>query len=209
MSPDALVFDLDGTLWETSDVCAAGWNRAVAALGIRAREVTPDDLRAVAGLSHLDAVRRVFPELPEPEIERISELSQVEDNRALAVSGGTLFAGVSELVPALARDLRLFVVSNCQSGYIEVFFATSGLGAHFTDFECWGNTGHSKAENLAAVIARNGLRAPWFVGDTESDRSAARANGVYFVHAAYGFGRVLDQDARIERFDELARLLSP
>ena len=207
MRPDALIFDLDGTLWDTSDTCAAAWNRVVVELGIDGHRVTADDMRAVAGLPHLDAVRRVFSELAESEIARISERSMLEDNRALAQSGGILYPGVSDGIRRLGGALPLMIVSNCQAGYIEIFLETSGLGSCFVDFECWGNTGSSKTENLRTVVARNRLRSPWFVGDTEGDRTAARENGLFFVHAAYGFGTVPDPDARIATFDELSALL--
>ncbi|HVR19568.1 MAG TPA: HAD family hydrolase [Polyangiaceae bacterium] len=207
MRSDALIFDLDGTLWDTCETCAAAWNRVTQTLGIVARQVTADDIRGVAGLPHDEGVRRVFDTLAAEEVERISNLSMVEDNRALAETGGSLFPGVSELVPRLSAALPLFIVSNCQAGYIEVFLKTSGLGAHFVDFECWGNTGRDKAQNLRAVIDRNGLWSPWFVGDTEGDRAAARDNGVRFAHAAYGFGKVTDLDARLETFSDVARLV--
>jgi phosphoglycolate phosphatase len=207
MNPDALIFDLDGTLWDTSETCAAGWNRVVRGIGIHDREVTADDMRKVAGSSHIDAVRRVFSDLPEDVVARISELSAAEDNRALAETGGILYPGVSEIVPLLGARLPLMIVSNCQVGYIEIFLATSRLSSHFVDRECWGNTGQTKAENLARILRRNGLVTPWFIGDTEGDRVAARENGVRFVHAAYGFGAVADCDATIREFAEIARLL--
>jgi phosphoglycolate phosphatase len=182
MRPDALIFDLDGTLWDTSATCAAAWNRVVLELGVSAREVTADDMRSVAGLPHLDAVRRVFSELPESEVARISERSMLEDNRALARSGGILYPGVSDGIRRLGARLPLFIVSNCQAGYIEIFLETSGLSSSFLDFECWGNTGQDKSQNLRAVVERNRLRVPWFIGDTEgaagrSGRHACVAGG--------------------------------
>jgi phosphoglycolate phosphatase len=204
---DAVIFDLDGTLWDTSETCAAAWNRVTLELGLDGRLVTADDMRSVAGLSHLDAVRQVFDGLSEADVALISERSALEDNRALAEAGGILYAGVTEHVPRLGQAMPLLIVSNCQAGYIEIFLRTSGLSGYFVDFECWGNTQKSKGENLARVIARNGLRAPWFVGDTEGDWRAARENGVRFVHAAYGFGSVPECDARIATFGEISALV--
>jgi phosphoglycolate phosphatase len=205
--PDALVFDLDGVLWDTNATCALAWNRVLARLGIAYREIVADDIRAVCGQPHPEAVRRVFPDLTREQVEQIAEHTQGEDVRLIAERGGDLFPGVRELVPALRGRLPLAIVSNCQSGYIEVFLETSGLGDYFVDFECWGNTGRSKGDNLGAVIERNRLRAPLFVGDTEGDRAAALANRVRFVHAAYGFGRVAACDHAIASFAELPALL--
>jgi len=209
LPPDAIVFDLDGVLWDTCGTCADAWNRVLARLEIAHPPVTAADVRAVAGRPHLDAVRRTFPGLTEHQVERISEETAREDNDAVAVHGGALYPGVREQVPELAGRLPLLIVSNCQQGYIEVFLEWSGLGAHFVDFECWGATGKPKADNLRAVIERNGLKRPIFIGDTDGDRVAAEDNRVPFVYAAYGFGEVSRYDHRIERFSELAALIDP
>jgi phosphoglycolate phosphatase len=205
--PDALIFDLDGTLWDTNATCAAVWNRVIGRFGIAYRPITASDVQSVAGRPHTEGVRRVFTDLSEAEILRISEATQIEDNRALAARGGEIYPGVRESLPRLRARVPLLIVSNCQSGYIEVFLATSGLGRYFVDFECWGSTGRTKSENLRALMERNGLRCPWFVGDTEGDYESARDNGVRFVHASYGFGEVARCDYRIERFADLLELI--
>ena len=207
MRPDALIFDLDGTLWDTNATCAGAWNRVVARLGIAYRPITAEDVRSVAGEPHTVGVRRVFVGLPEAQINRISAQTQIEDNLAIAESGGELYPGVREHVPRLRTLVPLLIVSNCQRGYVETFLTTSGLGEHFVDFECWGNTGRSKTENLRALIERNDLEAPWFIGDTEGDRQAASDNRVPFVHASYGFGAVTRCDRRIARFSDLLDLV--
>jgi phosphoglycolate phosphatase len=205
--PDAIVFDLDGTLWDTCGTCADAWNRVLATLGIPYRPITPADVRAVAGQPHLEGIRATFPDLDDARVGRIADATAHEDNAAVARDGGILYPGVLEHVPSLRRRLPLFIVSNCQRGYVETFLQWSRLAPAFVDFECWGNTGNTKAANLAAVIARNHLRAPFFVGDTEGDRTAADANNVPFVYASYGFGHVTQWAHRIDRFDQLPALL--
>ena len=58
------------------------------------------------------------------------------ENRYLETHPGVLYPGVKETVIRLAGNYELFIVSNCQSGYIEVLLKTSGLGEYIKDMEC-------------------------------------------------------------------------
>lgn len=207
---DALVFDLDGTLWDTTGPCATAWNRVLGRLGI-ARRVVAGDVRAVTGKSHFEAIAAAFPDLEGELLQRLSDETAIEDTVAIlepdAPAPPHVFPHVSALVPRLAARVPLAIVSNCQQGYIEAFYAVSGLGASFVDKECWGDTGQSKAENLRRVLARNGFRRAWFVGDTEGDRAAALANDVPFAHASWGYGAVAAADRVLGSFADVEGLL--
>lgn len=206
MTASAVVFDLDGTLWDTTATCAEGWNAVLARLGVD-RVVTAEDVRRVTGRSHDEAIDLVFPGLDARTRARLSEETQREDNALLARRGGDLYPGVHELIPWLAASTQLLIVSNCQAGYIEIFRTTSGLDASFGDHECWGRTGKAKPENLRLLLERNGIASAIMVGDTGGDHAAAKANSLPFVHAAYGFGQVEAPDAAIGSFDELPAVL--
>ncbi|MGH7306843.1 MAG: HAD family hydrolase, partial [Candidatus Rokuibacteriota bacterium] len=110
-------------------------------------------------------------------------------------------------VRRLCARYPLFIVSNCQSGYIETFFQWSRLGGCFRDFECWGNTGLSKTENLRVLVDRNELRQPVLVGDTPGDQTAARECGLPFLHTTYGFGHCPDAPHHFESFSTLTTYL--
>jgi phosphoglycolate phosphatase len=200
---DAVVFDLDGTLWDTSVACAVGWNRVIDRHAIAFRPITEDDVRSVAGRPHDECIRTVFDGLDDAEVRILIDETMIEDNDIVADAGGTLYPGVGDVLRRLARRYPLFIVSNCQSGYIERFLAWSGFGPLFRDVECWGNTNRPKSENLRSVIERNGLRNPVFVGDGDGDRDAARANGIPFVHVAYGFGTCAPGERCVQTFAEL------
>jgi phosphoglycolate phosphatase len=208
MQADALIFDLDGTLWDTCATCAKGWNRVLVRNAIRYREMVEADVRAICGRTHEDAIATAFPGLSQTDLDIVTRETMAEDNAIVAEEGGMLYPGVLEVIPRLAERMPLLIVSNCQAGYIEVFLKNSGLAPHFVDFECWGNTGRPKADNVAAVIARQRLAQPLFIGDTEGDREAALKNGLRFVHAAYGFGAVAGAHAVIGSLHDLEALVT-
>jgi phosphoglycolate phosphatase len=200
---DSVVFDLDGTLWDTCAACVVAWNRVLARHRIEFRPITEEDIRGIMGKPHEQCIREVFVGVPEPQILTLIAETQVEDNRAAAELGGVLYPSVGDGVRRLAARFPLFIVSNCQAGYVETFHQWSGLGACFQDFECWGNTGLTKTANLRLLIERNGLRHPCFVGDTVGDQAAARDCGVPFFYVDYGFGDCPSADRRFTSFAEL------
>jgi phosphoglycolate phosphatase len=200
-----IVFDLDGTLWDSTVTVAAAWDAAVRTRHPDHPPIRQADIRAVMGLAHRELLERLFPRYPLAEQEALAALCYAEEERRLRTEGAPVYPGVREGLEILAARFPLFIVSNCQAGYIETFLDLTGMGERFSDFECHGNTGRGKPENLAGLLRRNRIACALLVGDTAGDEQAARTVGIPFLHAAYGFGLAERPDARCGDFAQVVR----
>jgi phosphoglycolate phosphatase len=200
---DSIIFDLDGTLWDSRKTVVNAWNKIIRSHDKVQEELTTQQLKETMGLQMHEIGRILFPKLNEEEREHfMNECSDVE-TRLLNERGGTLYNHVEEVLEALAKKYKLFIVSNCQHGYIEAFYNYHRLEKHFIDYENPGRTGLSKGENIKLIMERNHLREPVYVGDTEGDRKAALDADIPFVYAKYGFGEVKKHDYVIKSLEEL------
>ncbi|MEG1427314.1 MAG: HAD family hydrolase, partial [Oscillospiraceae bacterium] len=188
MKYDGIIFDLDGTLWDSTDGIALSWKKVIDRIPEITNRPTKEDYLSVMGLSDVDLMKKLFPTLSEAEGRRLFDLCCIEENAYLARVGGKAFQGIEETLRILSQEYKLSIVSNCNLGYIEAYFTSMGTKAYFSDYESFGNTRRPKSENIQLVVARNSLKNPLYVGDTHWDRVAAETAGVPFLFAAYGFG---------------------
>ncbi|MDE6108213.1 MAG: HAD family hydrolase [Oscillospiraceae bacterium] len=204
---DGILFDLDGTLWDACPQLTVSWNQALELHHVPREPLAVQEVRDCMGLLLHDIAEKLLPMLPRKEQDAVIHDCVRLELDYLAKHGGSLFPREVETLTALAAQCPLFVVSNCEDGYIEAFYQGTGLGQYFTDYESAGRTGLPKSENIKLVAERNGLRNPVYVGDTALDCSSAREAGVPFLHAAYGFGKVPGVPAA-RSFEELPTALA-
>ncbi len=199
----AVIFDLDGTLWDAAETIAPAWNAYLAGREIELR-MTPDACRACCGKTLPEIAAMLFPEAEPGWREEVIVGCCDAECVPLAKLGGRLYPDLESVLETLHRDHFLAVVSNCGLGYIEAFFSGNHTGRYFDDYENAARTGLSKGENIRLVMERNGIERAVYVGDTEGDRQAALRAGVPFIHAAYGYGSVEgSQHSRIEAPSQL------
>ena len=200
---DSIIFDLDGTLWDARENVCASWNVVLAQRWPELGQLTTEQFSAQMGKLMPDIGRALFPQLTPEQSDAVVDACGIFENEFVAQHGGVLYDALEQTLAELSASYRLFVVSNCQSGYIEAFFAAHGLGKYFTDIECYGNTQLTKAENIRLVVERHKLAAPVYVGDTALDGRSAAEAGVPFIWAAYGYGQAEGYAARIDTPVEL------
>ena len=200
-----LIFDLDGTLWDSTGVIRPVWNGVLTRHGRSA--LSEEEFASLMGLTKAAIAARVLPELGEAaRIAVVDECFRAEQ-LVLARQGAKLYPKLRETLELLRENYGLYIVSNCAPGYLDAFFTAHGLRGLFDDYETHGGTGLGKGENIRLVYERNGLERAWFIGDTASDAAAAAEAGLPFIHAAYGFGAVPEARWRIESVSRLPALM--
>ena len=207
---DSIIFDLDGTLWNSSKPICEAWNIILDRHKEIVREpITIEELGQCMGLPMYDIAAKLFPDEKEEVRNALMDELCTFENGYLAERGGILYPQLAETLYTLSKKYPLYIVSNCQDGYIESFLTAHLMSDFFKDTECWGRTFLSKSESNKILIERNNLKNPVYVGDTAGDAKSAKDAGIDFIYAEYGFGDVSKDSyvAKIESFAELAEIL--
>lgn len=208
---DGLILDVDGTIWNTTGIVADAWNEVIDKFFPQVPHVTAEILKGQFGKPMDVIADNLFPNLNQEEKKYLMDkCCEYEQKALLENTKNITYNKVVETIKKISTKIPVFIVSNCQSGYIEVVMEKNGIAEYISDFECFGNTGLLKDENIRLVVKRNNLKAPVYVGDTQGDYEACKKAGIPFIWAAYGFGRPEDDDYyfKLEDFAQLESLLN-
>ncbi len=206
MDTPGIIFDVDGTLWDSVNEVAVSWNKALKEKTDLGISFTRDELEKEFG-KPMDAIAdSLFPGKTREEKDEIMEILFQYENEHVKSAPCILFPDLKETILELEKKYPLFIVSNCQSGYIEAFLENSGLEGHFIDHTCPGDTGMLKGENIRYIMEKHGLKRAIYVGDTQGDADACKIAGIPMIFAAYGFGSVDGEYLSIHGLKELLNI---
>lgn len=207
-----LIFDIDGTLWNSTPVVAVGWTKAASESGVEGIKdmiITDKILQKEFGKPMDVIADDLFGDIDEKvKAELLEKCCHYEHEYLLKNTKDLAYEGMRETMAELSRNHRLFIVSNCQNGYIELVMEKNNLTELIEDYECFGKTGLQKDENILLVMKRNGLlpEETVYIGDTMGDYTATKKAGLPFVFARYGFGEVQNPDYAVDSFKEIKEL---
>ncbi len=206
---NTIIFDMDGTLWDSAENVVKSWNLAMEELGCLTKPLTTEDMQGVMGLTMDQIADALFTMVEGEERKALLKHACKVENEYLSQHGGVLYPELRSTMEALKKKYRLFIVSNCQAGYIEAFLNYYKFHDLVEDIECFGNNNKPKAENIKLICERNGVpvEEAVYVGDIQGDYNSSMAAGVSFIHAAYGFGTVDADVPKIHAFAELPVLM--
>ena len=207
MRYESLIFDIDGTLWDSRALVAEGYNIQLEKEGLSHLAVNAELFRPLFGKVMTEIADTIFPSIPAPERYALMERCMDTENKYLQANPCRIgYPGVRETMEALSKTHRLFIVSNSQKGYPELCIEKLGLTDLIQGHLCFGDTGTDKGTTIRILLEKYGISSAVYVGDTQGDMEATYAAGLPFVWADYGFGTPEKYDARISSFEELLTL---
>ena len=207
MEFESLIFDIDGTLWDSRALVAEGYNIQLRSEGLDHLCTSAEELKPLFGKVLEEIGDILFGSLPKPDRYELMERCMARENRYLEENECRIgFPKVAETLEKLAENHRLFIVSNSQQGYPELCMKKLGISHLIRDHLCFGDTGTCKGETIRRLMRENGITSACYIGDTLGDQEAAALAGIPFVYCAFGFGQVTDCWKKIEAFEQLLNL---
>ena len=213
-----IIFDLDGTLVDSAPDLAAALNHTLKADGLA--PVDPQSVRSLVGQGARALIKRGFTERGRP-LEDEAEIAE-RQQRFLAYYDGHYadqskpFEGVTSCLTRLqAEGARLAVCTNKPEAFAGRVIEAFGLTDFFVRIAARETYAEPKpsALPLLSLQAEMGCRRAIMVGDTETDREAARRADHYLAFALFGYGEAdppleTPREDAFDHFDTLPAVLA-
>ena len=207
MNYESLIFDVDGTLWDSRGLVAEGYNVQLKAEGLEHLFVTVDDLTPLFGKVMTDLADALFGVIPEKERYELMERCMATENRYLEENPCHIgYPKVKETIGELSKKHRIFIVTNAQKGYAEVCIEKLGLGDYVSGWLSFGDTGTSKGKTIRTLMAKHGIENAVYIGDTQGDYEATLEAELPFIWCTFGFGKPEGYVAKVDAFEDLLNL---
>ena len=189
MRYESLIFDIDGTLWDSRALVAEGYNIQLRAEGLDHLCTDAETLKTLFGKVMTEIADNLFPDFP-PEVRYpLMERCMETENKYLEENPCHIgYAGIREVLAELKKKYRLFIVSNSQCGYPDLCVEKLGLQDLIEGHLCFGDTGTTKGQTILTLMKKYGIASAAYIGDTQGDLEACEEAGIDFIWAAYGFG---------------------
>ena len=207
MNFESLIFDIDGTLWDSRSLVAEGWNRMFRAEGYHRLVVTVEKLTPLFGKSAREIADILLAPIPEDSrYEMMERCFQAEHDYLASNPCQVGYPNVAAVISELAAKHRIFIVSNSEQGYPELCMEKLGLTPYISGHLCHGDTRARKGETIRILMDRHNIESCVYIGDTQGDYEATVQAGIPFIWASYGFGNPEGYTRKIDAFEELLNL---
>lgn len=199
-----LIFDLDGTLWNTQKACVQAWNQAIQRRKVIREAITEVDISSMMGLTTEEMRVKFFSSLSRDDGLALLQECFRQEIMVIENSGSFVYPDVMSSLQQLKEHYDLYIVSNCEMDYLNLFLDVNRVRDLFKDWDCYGNTLQPKGLTIKGLMQRNDLQDAIYIGDTQHDQDACDLANIPFYFLQYGFGRASNPEKSFVDFRELA-----
>ena len=202
MKYDAVIFDLDGTLLQSTSGDLSWMKEAVKrALEKQGLEAPDSEIMNLSGIRGSEKFAEACEEIgtdPE-ELWPVVEGERMEGKKQLIESGELeLKEGAEELLRFIhEQDVKASVISNSPDLTVDLVVGEFGLKSllhYFRGITTFEDLSHRKPDpvHVDYAVAELGCENPLYVGDSDSDEVAARREGIEDVLLGSDVGTLSD-----------------
>ncbi|WP_240512054.1 HAD family hydrolase [Paludifilum halophilum] len=204
-----LIFDMDGTLFQTETVAVPAFRRTFQRLRVsgRVQGERPTDERvcSVFGKTPPEIWDRLLPGSSEEVKEQADQWWLQDELDCLSEGMGALYPGVEEGLRDLRdRGWRLFIASNGLGPYVRGILVTFGLTSLFSGIYAAGEHQIGEKKRLVGkLIQEHQVTSGWMIGDRSSDVQAGKANGLPVIGCRYADFPSFGEEDELEGADQV------
>ncbi|MGZ4107912.1 MAG: HAD family hydrolase [Tumebacillaceae bacterium] len=213
---EAVIFDVDGTLFQTEKVAIPAFKRTFEALkqkGLYHGDIPSEDkITSVFGMTIPELWETLLPDASMDVRDQANELLAHEELTSLENGVGEPYPGVKETLQCLKDEgYKIYTASNGEERYVATVIEALGLNDYFTRLYSAGEYKTEKKEDLVALLLKQeNITRAVMIGDRRSDITAGLANNLHTVGCDFGFakdGELKDAHDLIQSFDDLRTCL--
>lgn len=203
---ELIIFDLDGTLLDTSKGIFNSVRYAEQMLGLN--PISNSELREFVGPPPKEMYRKKYGLSEEDSLNAVKRHREYGMTKALYES--VIYDGVEDTLRYLKNRKKKLAVATLKGQAIaEKILEINGLKKYF-DIIVGMNADetYTKCDTIRIAMEKTGCKTALMVGDSEYDRIGSKEAGIDFVGALYGFGLAAGGQYTFDTIDHMMELTS-
>ncbi|MGM9873544.1 MAG: HAD family hydrolase [Bacilli bacterium] len=203
----AIIFDLDGTLWNALSSICDSWNQTMIRLNKKYR-FTVDIIQTHMGLTPEETGPIAFYDETFSDSMFLFKECIKDEIKYMTIHPGKMYEDEEEVIASLYKKYDLYIVSNADKGYVENYLTALHMDKYFKDYVQYGDTNLEKWKNILYIKEKHHIKDLVYVGDTIKDLEECTKANVPFIHAKYGFGKIDNTEYYIDSFKDLPSVVN-